>query len=243
MSPAAATSLAPDVRVGARAHDDRVLPRPVDRDERHARSGASSSTITCSTSMPSSARPSRSRAPCASAPTRPTIATVGAQARHRDGLVGALAARQLAAVAAEHGLARHRVALDRHHQVEVDRADDGDHSDGDRADDEVPEARHVELHRHLRVGRLLEAPVEVDHRRPARPAPLGLDGHEGLDAAQRPRDRSSAPPRRRRAPAGPPSRRRCGRCRRRTYSQPMAASAAGLPTARRRSTTSGVACA
>ena len=53
---------------------------------------------------------------------------VGAQARDRDGWIGALAARQLAAVAAEHRLARHRVVLDRHHQVEVDRADDDDHS-------------------------------------------------------------------------------------------------------------------
>ena len=102
-----------DVRVGARAHDDRVLaPRRRPRSAPSPMARPGDPRVTCSTSTPSSARPSRSRAPCASAPTRPTIADLAAQARRGDRLVGALAARQLAAVAAEHGLARHRVVLD-----------------------------------------------------------------------------------------------------------------------------------
>src|SRR6185312_1698108 len=50
------------------------------------------------------------------------------QARGGHRLIGPLAARELAAVAPDDGLARSRVALDGDHQVQVDGADDGDHS-------------------------------------------------------------------------------------------------------------------
>ena len=117
----------PHVRVGARAHDDRVLPRPVDRDQRHARRRVLIDDHVLDVDALVRKALAQARA-LRIAPDAADHRDVRAQARDGHRLVGALAAGQLAAVAAEHGLPRHRVVLDRHHEVEVDRADDDDHS-------------------------------------------------------------------------------------------------------------------
>ena len=53
----------------------------------------------------------------------------------------------------------------------------------ERGQHQVPEAPGVDLQRHAGVRRLAQAPGEVHDRRAARPAPVGLDGDERVDAA------------------------------------------------------------
>ena len=115
-----------DACVGARADDDRVLAPRIDRDHRDSGRGLAilADVLDADALGPQALAQPRALRVGADAADHGHLAP---QARRGHRLVGPLAARKLAAVAPDDRLARGRVALDGDHQVEVDRADDGDH--------------------------------------------------------------------------------------------------------------------
>ena len=125
-------------RVRAGRDRDLVLAVDADRDERDTGGSSGYHDLTVSTSLARSA--SSAASPSSSSPTAPSIQTpvqgplaewpyvsrLAIGARRRDRLVPALAAVMLREHAAGDGLPRTRQRRARHHQVDVDRAEDRD---------------------------------------------------------------------------------------------------------------------